>query len=105
MPNGAADAECSCRCLILQQVLNAVASTPRSSDSMATAGRPESDGPTCQLHEGASDDLPGPGANSPPQDSLAHLDGIEERARYDLGMVKKGETFFMIVDDKPEAAQ
>jgi|TARA_B110000116_G_C16777269_1_gene556386 cell division protein FtsB len=33
------------------------------------------------------------------------LDGIEERARYDLGMVKKGETFFMIVDDKPEATQ
>tara|TARA_B100000809_G_scaffold265687_2_gene325318 strand:- start:2925 stop:3215 length:291 start_codon:yes stop_codon:yes gene_type:complete len=33
------------------------------------------------------------------------LDGIEERARYDLGMVKKGETFFMIVADKPKAAQ
>ena len=33
------------------------------------------------------------------------LDGIEERARYDLGMVKEGETFFMIVDDKPKAAQ
>ena len=33
------------------------------------------------------------------------LDGVEERARYDLGMVKEGETFFMIVDDKPKAAQ
>ena len=33
------------------------------------------------------------------------LDGIEERARYDLGMVKKGETFFMIVADKPKVAQ
>lgn len=26
-------------------------------------------------------------------------DGIEERARYQMGMIKEGETFFMIVDD------
>ncbi|MDQ7015386.1 MAG: cell division protein FtsB [Gammaproteobacteria bacterium] len=27
---------------------------------------------------------------------------IEERARYDLGMVKEGETFFQIIGDPPE---
>lgn len=26
------------------------------------------------------------------------LEAIEERARYDLGMIKKGETFYQIVD-------
>jgi cell division protein FtsB len=30
------------------------------------------------------------------------LDSIEERARSELGMVKKGETFFLIVDEEPE---
>lgn len=28
------------------------------------------------------------------------LDAIEERARTDMGMVKKGETFFMVVDEE-----
>lgn len=28
------------------------------------------------------------------------LDGIEERARYDLGMIRRGETFFMVVKEK-----
>lgn len=27
-------------------------------------------------------------------------DAIEERARTDMGMIKEGETFFMIVEDK-----
>ncbi|MBN4079113.1 cell division protein FtsB [Beggiatoa alba] len=26
------------------------------------------------------------------------LEAIEERARYDLGMIKKGETFYQVVD-------
>jgi cell division protein FtsB len=30
------------------------------------------------------------------------LDSIEERARSELGMIKKGETFFLIVDEEPE---
>lgn len=25
-------------------------------------------------------------------------DGLEERVRYDMGMIKEGETFFMVVD-------
>lgn len=28
------------------------------------------------------------------------LNAIEERARTDMGMVKKGETFFMVVDEE-----
>ena len=30
------------------------------------------------------------------------LDSIEERARDELGMIKKGETFFLIVEEDPE---
>jgi cell division protein FtsB len=26
------------------------------------------------------------------------LDGVEERARYELGMIKKGETFFLVIN-------
>lgn len=26
------------------------------------------------------------------------LDGIEERARYELGMIKQGETFYMVLN-------
>ncbi|RLA48168.1 MAG: cell division protein FtsB [Gammaproteobacteria bacterium] len=26
------------------------------------------------------------------------LEGIEERARYDLGMVREGETFYMVIE-------
>ncbi len=38
-------------------------------------------------------------------DLKSGLDSIEERARNDLGMVKDGETFYMIIDrDKPGAA-
>lgn len=37
------------------------------------------------------------------------LDAIEERARSELGMIKKGETFYMLVkkveEDKPPARQ
>ncbi len=29
------------------------------------------------------------------------LDSIEERARNDIGMIKKGETFFMVLKDTP----
>lgn len=29
-------------------------------------------------------------------------DGIEERARTQMGMIKKGETFFMIVDENQQ---
>ncbi len=28
--------------------------------------------------------------------------GIEHMARSELGMIKKGETFYMVVDDKPD---
>lgn len=31
-------------------------------------------------------------------------DAIEERARNDMGMIKEGETFFMIVDETEKAA-
>ncbi len=27
------------------------------------------------------------------------LDSIEERARNDMGMIKEGETFYMLIDD------
>jgi len=33
------------------------------------------------------------------QDLKSGLDGIEERARSDLGMIKKGETFIMVIED------
>jgi cell division protein FtsB len=29
------------------------------------------------------------------------LDSIEERARSELGLIKKGETFYLILDDEP----
>ena len=31
------------------------------------------------------------------------LDAVEERARIDLGMIKKGETFFLVIDKKGES--
>jgi cell division protein FtsB len=30
------------------------------------------------------------------------LEAVEERARIDLGMIKKGETFFLVMDKKGE---
>ena len=32
------------------------------------------------------------------------LDAVEERARYDLGMVKQDEVFFRVVESKPAEA-
>jgi cell division protein FtsB len=29
------------------------------------------------------------------------LDSVEERARSELGLIKKGETFYLILDDEP----
>src|SRR5690606_29431163 len=29
------------------------------------------------------------------------LDSIEERARSEIGLIKKGETFYLILDDEP----
>ncbi len=29
------------------------------------------------------------------------LDAVEERARQDLGMIKKGETFFQVIEPRP----
>ncbi len=34
------------------------------------------------------------------QDLKSGLDAIEERARSELGMIKPGETFFQIIDEK-----
>lgn len=31
------------------------------------------------------------------------LDAIEERARHELGLVKEGETFYRLIEDKNEA--
>lgn len=33
-------------------------------------------------------------------DLKSGLESIEERARSELGMIKKGETFYLLVDDK-----
>ena len=30
------------------------------------------------------------------------LESVEERARTDLGMIKEGETFYMVVDKEPD---
>jgi len=35
------------------------------------------------------------------QDLKSGTDAIEERARKDLGMIKKGETFFMVLQSPP----
>lgn len=35
------------------------------------------------------------------QDLKQGLESIEERARSELGMIKKGETFFQIIEPKP----
>lgn len=32
-------------------------------------------------------------------------DAVEERARNDLGMVKEGETFYMVIDESDDQAQ
>jgi cell division protein FtsB len=32
------------------------------------------------------------------QDKTGHADALEERARYDLGMIRKDETFFQIIE-------
>ncbi len=32
------------------------------------------------------------------------LEGVEERARIDLGMVKDGETFYMVIEKEPSSA-
>ncbi len=32
-------------------------------------------------------------------------EGLEERARYDLGMVREGETFYMVIDDAHNSTQ
>ncbi|SFD06611.1 cell division protein FtsB [Thiohalospira halophila DSM 15071] len=34
------------------------------------------------------------------EDLKRGLDAIEERARSELGMIREGETFFLLVDDK-----
>ncbi len=35
------------------------------------------------------------------QDLKQNLSAVEERARRDLGMIKKGETYVMVVEEKP----
>ncbi len=34
-------------------------------------------------------------------DLKSGLDAVEERARSELGMIKKGETFFQIIEEEP----
>lgn len=38
------------------------------------------------------------------QDLKKGLDAVEEIARKDLGMIREGETFFLIVEDSPESS-
>ena len=39
------------------------------------------------------------------EDLKSGLDGVEERARDDLGMVKEGETFYMVIEKEKASAE
>ena len=36
------------------------------------------------------------------QDLKTGLDAIEERARSELGMIRQGETYYQVIEDKPQ---
>ncbi len=39
------------------------------------------------------------------QDLKTGLDAIEERARSELGMIKQGETYYQVIEDKSQDAE
>jgi len=42
---------------------------------------------------------------APPQLGRPQLEAVEERARYELGLIKQDEVFFQVVPAKPAAAK
>jgi len=58
-----------------------------------------------QTAENATLDQRNQGLKDEVSDLRTGLDAIEERARTELGLIRKGETFFLMVEDLPEEVQ